>query len=173
MLDANATLAVSSRTLFKRGPSINAKRLYEALRNLGEIVVTPTMKAVFKGVPARPRPADGEGRRLVVAWMRDLGLEVTIDRIGNVFARREGRRNDLEPVMIGSHIDSVPTAGRFDGCLGVLGGLEIVRVLNEQKIQTDRPIVVAFFTDEEGCHLAPTCSAALWQPTFASTMLMR
>src|SRR5262249_59388425 len=74
----------------------------------------------------------------------------TIDRIGNVYARRDGRENQLAPVMMGSHIDSVPTAGRFDGCLGVLGGLEILRTLDDHKVTTRRPLVVAFFTDEEG-----------------------
>ncbi len=93
--------------------------------------------------------ADGEGRRHVVARMREAGLTVTVDRIGNVFGRRAGKR-DLRPVMIGSHIDSVPTAGRFDGCLGVLGGLEVVRALDDARIETERPLVVAFFTDEEG-----------------------
>jgi len=93
--------------------------------------------------------ADGEGRRHVVARMRAAGLAVTVDRIGNVFGRRAGKR-DLPPVMIGSHIDSVPTAGRFDGCLGVLGGLEVVRALDDARIETERPLVVAFFTDEEG-----------------------
>jgi N-carbamoyl-L-amino-acid hydrolase len=76
---------------------------------------------------------------------------VRIDRIGNVFARRRGREDSLAPVMMGSHIDSVPTAGRFDGCLGVLGALEVLRTLDDAGVTTRRPLVVAFFTDEEGC----------------------
>src|SRR6478735_3437884 len=83
--------------------------------------------------------ADGEGRALVKRWFEEAGLEVRVDRIGNCYGRRRGRRDDA-PVMSGSHIDSVPTAGRFDGCLGVLGALECVRVLDDQKIETGRPI---------------------------------
>jgi N-carbamoyl-L-amino-acid hydrolase len=82
--------------------------------------------------------------------MRALGLQVTVDRIGNVYGRRAGRDDSLAPVLMGSHIDSVPTGGRFDGCLGVLGALEIVRLLDERGVVTRRPIEVAFFTDEEG-----------------------
>lgn len=131
---------------------INASRLYSSLETLGQIGRYTDAETGLQGVCRLALSAeDGEGRRLVVSWMRELGLEVTIDRIGNVYARRPGLRPDLAPVMVGSHIDSVPTAGRFDGCLGVLGGLEIVRTLNELGTQTQRPVVVAFFTDEEGC----------------------
>jgi N-carbamoyl-L-amino-acid hydrolase len=121
------------------------------LERLGQIGQYTDTETGLQGVCRLALSAeDREGRRLVVSWMHELGLQVTVDRIGNVYARRAGIRDDLTPVMVGSHIDSVPTAGRFDGCLGVLGGLEIVRTLNEQGIQTQRPVVVAFFTDEEG-----------------------
>ncbi|MBX3170485.1 MAG: Zn-dependent hydrolase [Candidatus Eremiobacteraeota bacterium] len=131
---------------------INSDRLYASLEQLGQIGRYQDEETGLQGVCRLALSAeDGEGRRLVVGWMKELGLEVRVDRIGNVYARRAGRRSDLKPVMLGSHIDSVPTAGRFDGCLGVLGALEIVRTLNEQKIETLRPIEVAFFTDEEGC----------------------
>jgi len=95
--------------------------------------------------------ADGEGRKLVVKWMHKAGLSVTVDAIGNVYARRAGMEDHLDPVLLGSHIDSVPTAGTFDGCLGVLGALEIVHTLNDQNVHTRRPLMVGFFTDEEGC----------------------
>jgi N-carbamoyl-L-amino-acid hydrolase len=131
---------------------INSDRLYAALAELGQIGRYQDEETGLQGVCRLALTAeDGEGRRLVVGWMREFGLDVRIDRIGNVYARRAGRRPELEPVMVGSHVDSVPTAGRFDGCLGVLGGLEIVRTLNEQRVETLRPIEVAFFTDEEGC----------------------
>ncbi|MFN8607055.1 MAG: M20 family metallo-hydrolase [Vulcanimicrobiota bacterium] len=131
---------------------INADRLYAALEELGQIGRYQDQETGLQGVCRLAlSPEDGMGRRLVVGWMKELGLQVRVDRIGNVYARRSGSRNDLKPVLVGSHIDSVPTAGRFDGCLGVLGGLEIVRTLNEQCIETLRPIEVAFFTDEEGC----------------------
>ncbi|OGK83065.1 MAG: Zn-dependent hydrolase [Candidatus Rokubacteria bacterium GWC2_70_24] len=130
---------------------IDAARLYRAIEALGRIGAYVDEPTGLTGVNRLAlTDADGEGRRQVLAWMRELGLDVTVDRIGNVYARRAGREDTLPPVVIGSHIDSVPTAGRFDGCLGVLGGLEIVRTLHESNIRTRRPIVVAFFTDEEG-----------------------
>jgi len=132
-------------------PGIDKQRLYDSLAELGAIGAYDDAETGLRGVNRLAlTPADGEGRRHVVATMRALGLEVTIDRIGNVFGRRPGRSDALAPVMVGSHIDSVPTAGRFDGCLGVLGGLEVVRALDDAAIRTERPIVVAFFTDEEG-----------------------
>ena len=97
---------------------------------------------------------DRRGRDLVMQWMHNLGLEVTIDLIGNV----TGTRTSIEdgpPVMIGSHIDSVATGGRYDGSLGVLAGLEIVETLNEADWQTRHPIAVTFFTNEEGARFAP------------------
>ncbi|MFO0725300.1 MAG: M20 family metallo-hydrolase [Myxococcota bacterium] len=94
--------------------------------------------------------ADAEGRRQVKRWFEEAGLEVRVDRIGNVIGRRRGREDHLAPVMSGSHIDSVPTGGAFDGALGVLGALEVVRSLNDEQRTTKRPIEIAFFTDEEG-----------------------
>ena len=130
---------------------IDAARLCESIETLGRIGAYLDEHTSLTGVNRLAlTDADGEGRRHVVGLMRELGLEVTVDRIGNVYARRAGREDALPPVVIGSHVDSVPTAGRFDGCLGVLGGLEIVRTLDEARIRTRRPIVVAFFTDEEG-----------------------
>lgn len=132
--------------------SINADRLYKSLDTLGAIGRYHDARLELYGVNRLALTAgDAEGRRHVVEKMRALGLTVTIDRIGNVYARRRGHDDTLRPVMIGSHIDSVPTAGRFDGCLGVLGGLEIVAALNDAGFTTRRPLVVAFFTDEEGC----------------------
>lgn len=134
-----------------RQPAIDADRLYHSLHTLGRIGSYVDETTGLNGVNRLAlTAADGEGRRQVVSWMRELGLAVSVDQIGNVFARREGRENALPPVVIGSHIDSVPTAGIFDGCLGVLGGLEIVRALDECGVRTRRPLVIAFFTDEEG-----------------------
>jgi N-carbamoyl-L-amino-acid hydrolase len=103
---------------------------------------------------------DKDGRDLVISWMRELGLEVTVDAIGNVFGRRKGRR-DLAPLMTGSHIDTVRTGGRYDGNYGVLAGLEIVEVLNLAGIETERPITVAFFTNEEGARFHPDMMGSL------------
>jgi len=103
---------------------------------------------------------DKNGRDLVVSWMRALDLEVTIDAIGNVFGRRSERR-DLPPLMTGSHIDTVRTGGRYDGNYGVLAGLEVVEVLNRAGIETERPISVAFFTNEEGARFHPDMMGSL------------
>ncbi len=97
---------------------------------------------------------DRRGRDLVTGWMQDLGLDVSIDAIGNVIALRAGRQ-DGPPVMIGSHIDTVATGGIYDGCLGVLAGLEVIETLKDADITTKRPLAVAFFTNEEGARFAP------------------
>lgn len=130
---------------------IDGERLYRAIQELGRIGSYLDEATGLRGVNRLAlTDADGEGRRRVVRWMEELGLRVTVDRIGNVWARRPGTEDSLPPVVIGSHVDSVPTGGMFDGCLGVLGGLEIVRTLDEAGVRTRRPLVVAFFTDEEG-----------------------
>ena len=97
---------------------------------------------------------DRQARDQVVSWMRDLGLAITIDRIGNVLGVRDGEA-DGPPVTIGSHIDTVATGGRFDGNLGVLAGLEVVAALNDAGVTTRKPVAVAFFTNEEGARFAP------------------
>ncbi len=97
---------------------------------------------------------DRAGRDLVVSWMRELGLSVSIDGIGNVVGVRAGQE-DLPPVMTGSHIDTVRTGGRYDGNLGVLAGLEVMAALDDAGIVTRRPLAVAFFTNEEGARFAP------------------
>lgn len=103
---------------------------------------------------------DRRGRDQVLAWMRELGLQVSVDAIGNLFGLRPGRQ-DLAPVMTGSHIDTVRTGGRYDGNLGVVAGLEVVRSLNAAGLQTRRPIVVAVFTNEEGARFAPDMLGSL------------
>jgi len=105
--------------------------------------------------------ADRDGRDLVVTWMADLGLVVEVDQIGNVFATRPGTNPELAPVMTGSHIDTVRTGGRFDGNLGVLAGLEVIETLIANDVATERPITVAFFTDEEGARFAPDMLGSL------------
>jgi N-carbamoyl-L-amino-acid hydrolase len=97
---------------------------------------------------------DKAGRDLVVGWMREPGLEVTVDRIGNVIGRRAGEV-DGPPVTTGSHIDTVATGGLYDGNLGVLAGLEVVETLNDAGVTTHHPLAVAFFTNEEGARFAP------------------
>jgi len=104
--------------------------------------------------------ADKEGRDLVTRWMRDLGMNVSIDAIGNAVAFRPGLE-DGPPVMIGSHIDTVRTGGRYDGNYGVLSGLEIVETLKDAGVTTKRPLAVAFFSNEEGSRVAPDMMGSL------------
>ena len=135
---------------------IDADRLMRRLGRLAEI------GAIEGGGCCRLALTDEDraGRELVVGWMRELGLEVAIDPIGNVFGLRRGT-DGLAPVMTGSHIDTVRTGGRYDGNLGVLGGLEAIETLNAAGLVTRRPLVVAFFTDEEGARFAPDMLGSL------------
>jgi len=103
---------------------------------------------------------DKAGRDLVSGWMRELGLTVTIDAIGNVTGLRAGTA-DGPPVMTGSHIDTVATGGRYDGCLGVLAGLEVIATLNDAGFVTRRPVAVTFFTNEEGSRFQPDMFGSL------------
>lgn len=104
---------------------------------------------------------DRAGRDLVVTWMRDLGLEVTVDVIGNVVAVLPGADPSAAPVMTGSHIDTVRTGGRYDGNLGVLAGLEVLEAVHAAGVTPRRPLAVAFFTNEEGARFAPDMLGSL------------
>ena len=103
---------------------------------------------------------DGEGRRLFQRWCEDAGMTVKVDQIGNMFARREGTNPALPPVVMGSHLDTQPTGGRYDGVLGVLGALEAVRTMNDLGIKTKYPIEVVNWTNEEGTRFAPAMLAS-------------
>ena len=98
---------------------------------------------------------DRQGRDLVVSWAKKAGLSVTTDKIGNVFMRRAGKNPSLPPIACGSHIDTQPTGGKFDGNYGVLAGLEVVRTLDDHKVETEAPIEVVFWTNEEGSRFVP------------------
>lgn len=138
-------------------PRINRHRL---MRRLGDLAAI----GAIEGTPGCARLAlsdeDRAGRDLVVKWMRDLGLTIRIDGIGNVTATMPWH-DDTPPVMTGSHIDTVATGGRYDGNLGVLAGLEVVETLLNAGVQLARPISVAFFTDEEGARFAPDMLGSL------------
>src|SRR6476619_4407077 len=103
---------------------------------------------------------DGEGRHLFKRWCEAAGLEVGVDQMGTMFARRDGADPAALPVYVGSHLDTQPTGGKFDGVLGVLGGLEVVRSLNDLGIKTRHPIVVTNWTNEEGTRYAPAMLAS-------------
>ena len=130
---------------------INGERLWASLMELAQIGATP------KGGVCRLTltDLDKQGRDLVTRWAREAGMTVTIDKIGNGFMRRPGRNNSLPPIMTGSHIDTQPTGGKFDGNYGVLAGIEVVRTLNDHGIETEAPIEVAFWTNEEGSRFVP------------------
>ncbi len=103
---------------------------------------------------------DGEGRALFQKWCEDAGCSMGLDTMGNMFAMRPGEDPDALPVYVGSHLDTQPTGGKYDGVLGVLGGLEIVRSLNDLGIKTKHPIVVTNWTNEEGTRYAPAMLAS-------------
>ncbi|WP_313331897.1 Zn-dependent hydrolase [Comamonas sp.] len=130
---------------------INGDRLWASLMELAQIGATA------KGGVCRLAltDLDRQGRDLVTRWAREAGMTVTIDKIGNGFMRRPGRNNSLPPIMTGSHIDTQPTGGKFDGNYGVLAGIEVVRTLNDHGIETEAPIEVAFWTNEEGSRFVP------------------
>ena len=130
---------------------INGQRLWDSLMELAHIGATP--KGGVKRLALTD--LDRQGRDLVVKWAREAGLAITVDQIGNVFMRREGRNPALAPIVTGSHVDTQPTGGKFDGNYGVLAGLEVVRTLNDMNIQTEAPIEVAFWTNEEGSRFVP------------------
>ncbi len=135
---------------------INGKRLQSALEQMAEIGATPG-----GGVQRLTlSDEDKKARDLYLKWLKELDLEITIDEMGNIFGRRPGKNNDLAPVMSGSHIDSQPKGGRFDGILGVMGALEVMRTLHENKIKTERPFVIVDWTNEEGSRFAPAMVAS-------------
>jgi beta-ureidopropionase / N-carbamoyl-L-amino-acid hydrolase len=130
---------------------INSKRLWDSLMQLAAIGATP------KGGVCRLAltELDKQGRDLVVSWAREAGMTVTVDKIGNIFMKRAGKNNALPPIGTGSHIDTQPTGGKFDGNYGVLAGIEVVRTLNDHGIQTEAPIEVSVWTNEEGSRFVP------------------
>ncbi len=129
---------------------INRKRLEESMEALGRIGATA------KGGLNRVALTDDDrrGRDLLVRWMREAALTVTVDQMGNIFGQRAGG-DGLPPVLMGSHADSVPTGGKYDGQLGVLCALETIRTLNDRKIETRHPVAMAIFTNEEGARFQP------------------
>ena len=129
---------------------IDPERLWRSLMDLAKIGATP--KGGVKRLALTE--VDRQGRDQFVRWAREAGLAVRWDAVGNIFARREGAE-PLPPVMMGSHLDSQPSGGRFDGAYGVMAGLEVLRTLNDRKVRTRAPVEVASWTNEEGSRFAP------------------
>ena len=130
---------------------VNGARLWDSLMEMAKIGGTP--KGGCKRLALTD--VDKQGRELFKRWCEAAGCTMTIDEMGNMFARRAGEDDGLPPVILGSHLDTQPTGGKFDGVLGVLGALEVVRSLNDLKIKTRHPIEVANWTNEEGSRYAP------------------
>ncbi|HEX2150795.1 MAG TPA: Zn-dependent hydrolase [Stellaceae bacterium] len=134
-----------------RNLKVNGERLWASLMELARIGATE------KGGVCRLAASDldAEARRLFIRWCEEAGCTVTVDHIGNIFARRPGRNPDLPPVMAGSHLDTQPTGGRFDGAYGVMAGLEVVRTLNDLGYETEAPVEIVAWTNEEGSRFSP------------------
>ena len=130
---------------------VDGARLWQSLMDLAKIGATP------KGGVRRLAltDLDRQGRDLVVGWLRAVGTTVEIDGAGNIFAVRRGRE-DAAPVLTGSHVDTQPSGGKFDGNYGVLAGLEVLRTLNDSGVTTTKPVGVAIWTNEEGTRFIPT-----------------
>ncbi|ABE42343.1 Zn-dependent hydrolase [Polaromonas sp. JS666] len=151
-------------------PRIDATRLWQSLMDLAQIGATP------KGGVRRLAltDEDRQGRDLVARWCREAGLEVRIDEVGNMFARRAGRDPQARAVATGSHIDTQPSGGKFDGNYGVLAGLEVMRTLDDLGIETRAPLEVVVWTNEEGSRFTPVMMgsgafAGLFNPDFVHT----
>ena len=135
---------------------VDPDRLWSSLMELGQIGGTE------KGGVCRIAltDLDRQGRDLFVRWAKEAGCTIKVDQLGNVFARREGRDPAKPPIMTGSHLDTQPTGGKFDGAYGVMAGLEVLRVLHDSNYVTEAPIEVAVWTNEEGCRFAPAMVAS-------------
>jgi len=135
---------------------INSERLWDSLLEMAKIG-----PGVAGGNNRQTlTDEDAAGRHLFQRWCEDAGLTMGIDKMGTMFARREGTDPDALPVYVGSHLDTQPTGGKYDGVLGVLGALEIVRQMNDMNIKTKHPVVIVNFTNEEGSRFPPAMVAS-------------
>ena len=134
-----------------RNMQVDGQRLWQSLVEMARIGETA------KGGVCRLALSDVDknGRDLFVRWCEEAGLTVRVDKIGNIFARRPGRFDERPAIGTGSHLDSQPTGGKFDGVYGVLAGLEVIRTLNDHRVETDAPVELAVWTNEEGARFDP------------------
>ena len=135
---------------------VNGERLWDSLMEMAKIgpgVAGGNCRLALSDF-------DREGRDLFVRWCQEAGCAITVDKMGNIFARRPGSDPSLAPVTTGSHLDTQPTGGKFDGVFGVLAGLEVIRTLNDNDIETAAPVEVAVWTNEEGSRFAPAMVAS-------------
>lgn len=137
---------------------VNGQKIISRIHELGQVGIDE------QGRRTRLAASDTEkqGRDLVVSWMKEAGLKVVVDYIGNIFGIWETEENKNEkPVMTGSHIDTVINAGRYDGCLGVISGIEVIQAMKEAGVKTKHPLVVGAFTNEEGVRYSPDMMGSL------------
>jgi beta-ureidopropionase / N-carbamoyl-L-amino-acid hydrolase len=138
---------------------VNGARLRASLEEMAKIGATPAGGVHRLALSDE----DKRARDLFVKWLKEINLAVTVDEMGNIFGRKPGRNDSLPPVMVGSHIDSQPKGGRFDGILGVMGALEAMRSIAENKVETERPLIIVDWTNEEGSRFAPAMvSSGVW-----------
>ena len=129
----------------------NGDRLWDSLMEMAVLGATPAGGSRRLALSAE----DAAGRDLFVRWCEAAGCDISIDQLGNIFARRRGRDANRAPVAAGSHLDTQPHGGKFDGVFGVLAALEVVRTLNEREIETHAPVEIVMWTNEEGARFAP------------------
>jgi len=134
-----------------RNIPFSGARLWESLMEMARIGATPKGGCDRQALTA----TDGEGRALLARWGAEVGLTLATDRLGNMALLRPGRDPSRRPVAIGSHLDTQPTGGRFDGVLGVLAGLEVMRALHEAGVETEAPLLLINWTNEEGARFSP------------------
>ncbi len=135
---------------------VNGDRLWRRLNTMAAVGKTPNGGVCRLALT----DIDKAGRDLFVEWCEAAGCSVAVDQIGNIFARRPGKNNELSPVLTGSHLDSQPTGGRFDGVYGVLAGLEVIETLNDLGIETESPLEVVVWTNEEGARFRPAMAGS-------------
>ncbi len=137
---------------------VNKERLWKSIEGVNQFGAT------LEGGVCRLEfsPENKQSRDLFVRWCKEAGCTVRVDKFGNIFARRHGKNNELPAVITGSHLDTQTSGGRFDGIYGVLAGLEVIRTLNDNEIETEAPIEVAVWTNEEGELFKPMLGSAVW-----------
>ena len=135
---------------------VDGERLWHSIMEMAQIGALPNGGCARLALS----DADKAGRDLFARWCEAAGCEVTVDDLGNMFARRPGRNPDLAPVATGSHLDTQPHGGKFDGVYGVLAGLEVIRTLNDSGVQTEASLEVINWTNEEGSRFAPAMVAS-------------
>lgn len=149
--------------------AVNAERLWSSLNTMAQIGATPAGGVTRLALSNEDRIA----RDLLRDWAQQAGLQCEVDTLGNMFIRRPGKKPHLSPVLTGSHVDSQPLGGRYDGIYGVLAGLEVLRTLNDRQIETERDLLLVNWTNEEGARFAPAMLASgVWTGQFSESFAL-